>query len=143
MWNAHNCQKLTWPYNQYLSSLHICRAFIYKYMWTLCVYGPCVVICLALRWHFNLNSSWLLQKCSIFFLPCGENNSGKKRTMMKFIYANIAELIYGHGWFNGREMVAAWWFFYWRPCRGRDSLRIVKLAGECFWQCQIGSKTVY
>jgi len=41
------------------------------------------------------------------FLPCGENNSGKKRTMMKFIYANIAELIYGHGWFNGREMVAA------------------------------------
>jgi len=41
------------------------------------------------------------------FLPCGENNRGEKRTMMKFIYANIAELIYGHGWFNGREMVAA------------------------------------
>lgn len=30
-------------------------------------HGICVAICLALRWHFNLNSSWQLQKCSIFF----------------------------------------------------------------------------
>lgn len=85
MWNAHNCQKLTWPYNQYLSSLY---GHIYSYTNTrilhtyrpytkaLCVYSPQRIVCnlacwalaaLALCWHFNLNSSWKLQKCSIYF----------------------------------------------------------------------------
>lgn len=85
MWNAHNCQKLTWSYNQYLSSLY---GHIYSYTNTrilhtyrpytkaLCVYSPQRIVCnlacwalpaLALCWHFNLNSSWKLQKCSIYF----------------------------------------------------------------------------